>query len=57
MHTNYYFLSRLAEEINSIYLGYEISEIFSQEKDEVIFELTEGDNQAFLKATVMFFNK
>jgi predicted ribosome quality control (RQC) complex YloA/Tae2 family protein len=52
MHTNYYFLSRLAEEINSTYLGYEISEIFSQEKDEVIFELTEGANQAFLKATV-----
>ena len=50
MHLNYYFLVRLISEMKSKFIGKKLLESYSQNKDEVIFGFSDGDEDLHLKA-------
>ncbi len=52
MHLNYYFLRRLAEALNDMLVGKTWHEIYSQDKDEIIFKATENVETTIIKATL-----
>ena len=58
MHQNYYFLKKLAPQLNEILTGKVLIETFSQEKDELILVFAEAEsddslvNPFFIKATL-----
>ncbi|MEO8231382.1 MAG: NFACT RNA binding domain-containing protein [Ignavibacteriota bacterium] len=51
MYKSYYYLNRLTIELNSILVGRNIINIFSQEKDRLIIEL-DGNEELFLEVSV-----
>jgi len=50
MHTNYYFLRQLAPALTERLRGYRVATCFSQEKDELVVDLTDGTKDFWLKA-------
>ena len=50
MHTNYYFLRQLAPALTERLRGYRVAVCFSQEKDELVVGLADGDKEFWLKA-------
>ncbi|MFY0598027.1 MAG: DUF814 domain-containing protein [Cyclobacteriaceae bacterium] len=52
MFHNYFFLKRLAEQLNPSLVGKELLECFSQNKDELILGFADKDNELFIKATL-----
>ncbi|MEL7145240.1 MAG: NFACT RNA binding domain-containing protein [Bacteroidota bacterium] len=50
MHLNYYFLKRLSHQLNGILPGYELVEIFSQNKDELVLSFLKDKAEFHIKA-------
>ncbi|MDH5365718.1 MAG: NFACT RNA binding domain-containing protein [Cyclobacteriaceae bacterium] len=50
MHNNYYFLKHLSKELEENLLGYELIEIFSQNKDELILGFVGNNTSFYIKA-------
>ena len=50
MHTNYYFLRQLAPALTAQLRGYRVACCFSQEKDELVVGLSNGNQEFWLKA-------
>jgi predicted ribosome quality control (RQC) complex YloA/Tae2 family protein len=50
MHTNYYFLRQLAPALTQQLAGYRVVACFSQEKDELVIGLSNGQAEYWLKA-------
>ncbi len=50
MHTNYYFLRQLAPSLTAQLRGYRVAACFSQEKDELVVGLVQGEKEFWLKA-------
>jgi len=50
MHLNFYFLKRLSCKLAQILPGYEIVEVFSQNKDELIISMLKGRKEFHIKA-------
>ncbi|MEQ8925022.1 MAG: NFACT RNA binding domain-containing protein [Fulvivirga sp.] len=50
MHNNYYFLKHLTNALANKLVGGVIIELFSQNKDELIIEITKDDHPIFIKA-------
>ncbi|GAB3295547.1 NFACT RNA binding domain-containing protein [Hymenobacter tenuis] len=50
MHTNHYFLRQLAPALTQQLAGYTVATCFSQEKDELVIGLTNGQHEFWLKA-------
>ena len=53
MHFNYHFLKFLCPALEKRFLGAEIVECFSQNKDELVFGLTLGNNELFIQANLL----
>jgi Predicted RNA-binding protein homologous to eukaryotic snRNP len=49
MYKNYYFLNRLALELNQILKNYTVTEAYSQEKDKLVLQLNNGGSLLFLE--------
>ncbi len=49
MHYNFHFLKKLAEELNHKLTRFQIASCFSQEKDELIIGLENGEQEFFIK--------
>ena len=52
MHLNYYFLRKLAAALHETLAGKTWNEIYSQDKDEIIFKATANDETTIIKATL-----
>ncbi len=52
MFKNYFILNRIIIEFNEELTGFTISQIFSQEKDRLIFQCTNGTDEKFLEISV-----
>lgn len=50
MHNNYYLFRLLSAELDDILAGYEFKECFSQNKDELIIGLSNGEKEFYIKA-------
>lgn len=50
MHNNYYFLKQLTLELKEKLQGYHVAEIFSQNKNELVTGLTDGNNDFYIRA-------
>lgn len=53
MHTNYYFLKQLSQQLNKKIVGYTIVSCFSQNKDELVIELNDSQHSFFIKASLL----
>jgi len=49
MISNYFVLNRIINELNEFISSYKLIEVFSQEKDKVIFHFNNNDNNFFLE--------
>ncbi len=52
MFKNYFFLNRIITELNDQFKGFTLRSIFSQEKDTLIFEITDFKRNYFLEISV-----
>ena len=52
MHNNYFFLKKLSAVLNQKLVGYEFTEIFSQNKDELVLGLTTQHDTFYIKANL-----
>ncbi len=52
MYKNYFILNRFAEEQNEKFAGYSVDEIFSQEKDKLVFHMHGGGGESYLEISV-----
>ena len=50
MQLNYHFLTHLVRELRSTIIGLTVSSCYSQSKDEIIFSLTDGSSQCYIRA-------
>lgn len=50
MHNNYYFLKHLSKELEQKIIGYELIEVFSQNKDELILGFATFNTSFYIKA-------
>jgi len=50
MHNNYYFLRILSSEIQKLLIGFNVGEIFSQTKNELIISFYKDNSKKYLKA-------
>ena len=50
MHLNYYFLRRLSHQLSQKLTGFEVVEIFSQNKDELVLSFLQGRTEFHIKA-------
>ena len=50
MHNNYHFFKRLIPELEDKILGFRIEACFSQQKDELILGMTDGQQEFYIKA-------
>ncbi|MGF1532152.1 MAG: NFACT RNA binding domain-containing protein [Bernardetiaceae bacterium] len=52
MHNNFYFLRHLAQQLDRQLTGYRIVQCFCQDKDELIFGLTNDQDECWIRATL-----
>ncbi len=52
MHHNYYFLKHLSQVLSTRISGFEIVEVFSQSKDELIISMLKNQDEFHIKATL-----
>ena len=53
MHLNYFFLKPLCEELHATWTGFTLGACFSQQKDELIFHFYRGEEEKFIRASLV----